>query len=307
MLRLHLTCFCGDPTLAVFAEVAELLFHGFRRAGAQVEWEPRSMRRGALNLVIAAHRMPPALLPRLLDERVILNLEQVCAPEAWQRTDAATYRALLQGSPVIDYSERNREWLLRELQVHAEIMTLGHVPELERIPRAREQDIDVLFYGKITPARAERLGALRRDGLRVVALSGAPWDYGKERDALIARSRVVLNLHAHDAHIFEQVRVNYLLINGKAVVSEILDDTEIPELYRRLVDPVCGIDAIVEHCRQLVGDEHLRREREEAARDGMRTHPQTALLAGIACLQAALPDRGNRAAPLAPGACRGRP
>lgn len=71
MRRLHLTCFCGDAALAVFAEVAGLLFHGLRRAGAQVEWAPRSMRRGTLNLVVAAHRMPPTLLPQLLDERVI--------------------------------------------------------------------------------------------------------------------------------------------------------------------------------------------------------------------------------------------
>jgi hypothetical protein len=252
MRPLHLTCFCSDATLAVFAEVAELLFQGFRRAGAQVEWPPRSMRRGALNLIVAAHRMPSTLLPQLLDERVILNLEQVCAPAAWYRTDVATYRALLQGSPVIDYSERNREWLRRELQVDAESMLLGHAPELERIPRAGEQDIDVLFYGKITPRRAETLSALRRTGLPVGALGGGLSDY------------------------------------GKAVVSEVLDDTEIPDLYRRLVEPVCGIDAIVDRCRQLAGSETLRREREDVAREGMRAQPQAALLTGIACLQPAL-------------------
>lgn len=289
MLRLHLTCFCGDATLAVFSEVAELLFHGLRRAGAQVEWAPRSMRRGALNLVIAAHRMPPTLLPQLLNERVIFNLEQVCTPAAWYRTDAATYRALLQGSPVIDYSERNREWLRRELQVDAELLMLGHAPELERIPRASKQDIDVLFYGKITPQRAEILSALRRNGLRVVALGGALADYGKDRDALIARSRIVLNLHQYDIHIFEQVRVNYLLINGKAVVSEVLGDSEIPDLYRRLVEAVCGVDAIVDRCRQLAGNDALRREREEMAREGMRAQSQANLLAGIACLRPALP------------------
>jgi hypothetical protein len=217
------------------------------------------------------------------------HLEQICTPAAWYRTDVATYRALLQGSPVIDDSERNREWLHRELRVDAESMLLGHAPELERIPRAGEQDIDVLFYGKITPLRAEILSALRRTGLRVVALGARLSDYGKDRDALIARSRVVLNLHQYDIHVFEQVRVNYLLINGKAVVSEVLDDTEIPDLYRRLVEPVCGIDAIIDRCQQLAGNETLRREREDVAREGMRAQPQAALLTGIACLQPALP------------------
>ena len=153
MVPVHLTCFCSDATLAFFAEVAELLFHGFRRAGAEVNWAPRSMRRGALNVVFAAHRLPSSQLPQLVDDLVILNLEQVCGPQAWKLNDAATYRALLQSSPVIDYSERNRVWLRRELRVEAEILMFGHEPELERIARAHEPDIDVLFYGEITSRR----------------------------------------------------------------------------------------------------------------------------------------------------------
>ncbi len=288
MVPLHLTCFCNDTTLAVFQEVAELLFHGFRRAGAEVEWVPRSIRRGALNVVLAAHRLPSSQLPQRVDDRVVLNFEQVCTPAAWRVTDAAMYRALLQSSQVIDYSERNRAWLTRELQVEAEILMLGHEPELERIDCAHEQDIDVLFYGVITPRRKEILMALQRSGLRIVVLEGVPPVYGNERDALIARSRVVLNLHAYDTHIFEQVRVNYLLINGKAVVSEVADDTEIPGPYRRLVEPAWGIEAIVDRCRQLAGSDRLRREREELAREGMRAYPQSTLLTEIACLKSAL-------------------
>jgi hypothetical protein len=44
--------------------------------------------------------------------------------------------------------------------------------------------------------------------------------YGDERDRLIARSRVVLNVHYYEAKVFEIVRVSYLLGNGRAVVSE---------------------------------------------------------------------------------------
>jgi hypothetical protein len=289
MVPLHLTCFCCDTNLAVFREAAELLFHGFRRAGAKVKWAPRSTRRGAINVVFAAHRLPSSQIPQLVDDRVILNFEQVCAPEAWRVTDAATYRALLQSSSVVDYSERNRAWLSRELQVEAEILMLGHEPELERIARAYSQDIDVLFYGATTPRRKEILFALQRSGLRVVVIEGMPLVFGNERDTLIARSRVVLNLHAYDTHIFEQVRVNYLLINGKAVVAEVADDTEIPGPYRRLVEPAWGIDAIVDRCRQLAGSDRLRREREEIAREGMRTYPQSTLLTEIACLKRALP------------------
>ena len=289
MVPLHLTCFCSDTNLAVFQEAAELLFHGFRRAGAEVKWAPRSTRRGAINVVFAAHRLPSSQIPQLVGDRVILNFEQVCAPGAWRVTDAATYRNLLQSSSVIDYSERNRAWLSSELHVEAEILMLGHEPELERIARASSQDIDVLFYGAITPRRKETLIALQRSGLRVVVIDGMPLVFGNERDALISRSRVVLNLHAYDTHIFEQVRVNYLLINGKAVVAEVADDTEMPRPYRPLVEPAWGIDPIVDRCRQLVCSERLRSEREEVAREGMRTYPQSRLLTEIACLKPALP------------------
>ena len=58
MVPVHLTWFCNDINFEVFRNVAELLFYGFRRAGARVEWAPRSTRRGALNVVLSAHRLP---------------------------------------------------------------------------------------------------------------------------------------------------------------------------------------------------------------------------------------------------------
>ena len=59
---------------------------------------------------------------------------------------------------------------------------------------------------------------------RVRAESGVR---GAERDALIARARLVLNLHFYPTAIFELVRVSYLLANGKAVVAECGPETEI--------------------------------------------------------------------------------
>ena len=132
------------------------------------------------------------------------------------------------------------------------------------------------------------LDALQGTELRVFVVDGHPLYFGNERDSLIARSRVVLNLHQHDTHIFEQVRVNYLLINGKAVVGEVADDTEISEPYRSLIESVWGVDAIVDRCRQLASNSGLRRNREDLAREGMREYPQSNLLAEIACLKSAL-------------------
>jgi hypothetical protein len=44
--------------------------------------------------------------------------------------------------------------------------------------------------------------------------------YGGMRDELIARSKLVLNVHFYEARVLEIVRVSYLLANRKCVVSE---------------------------------------------------------------------------------------
>src|SRR5262249_16785613 len=65
--------------------------------------------------------------------------------------------------------------------------------------------------------RQDVLSALRRRGVKVETAFGV---YGGERDRLIARSKVVLNVHYHESKVFEVVRVSYLLANGRFVVCE---------------------------------------------------------------------------------------
>ena len=87
MVPVHLTCFCSDTNLAVFQEAAELLFHGFRRAGAKVVWAPRSTRHDAINVVFASGADTPtssALLPDthvavLRAERIVSGMEEAFA------------------------------------------------------------------------------------------------------------------------------------------------------------------------------------------------------------------------------------
>ena len=71
------------------------------------------------------------------------------------------------------------------------------------------------------------LNALHRAGARVTYLGNA---WGAERDAWIARSHIVLNMHFHRGRILEVVRIFYLLANGVFVVSETPDEEE--EMHR---------------------------------------------------------------------------
>jgi tetratricopeptide (TPR) repeat protein len=118
---------------------------------------------------------------------------------------------------VWDYSLANIEQL-RQLGIHhVAHVPVGYVPEMTCISPAVERDIDVLFYGSLNERRQLILEALEEKGVTVKVLFEV---YGAERDAYIARSKIVLNLHFYEAKVFEIVRISYLLSNRVFVISE---------------------------------------------------------------------------------------
>jgi hypothetical protein len=107
----------------------------------------------------------------------------------------------------------------------------------------------VLFYGSLSERRKAAILALKDAGLKVAAAFNA---YGAERDAYIARAKVVLNLHYWEGNPFEALRVSYLLNNRACVVSEESDDPVFEDFRAGLAAaPYAGL---VETCRRLVGD-----------------------------------------------------
>jgi len=118
---------------------------------------------------------------------------------------------------VWDYSLANIA-KLRQLGIHhAAHAPVGYIPEMTRIVPQENPDIDVLFYGCINDRRQQVLVDLIAAGVKMEALFGI---YGQERDAYIARSKIVLNMHFYEAKVFEIVRVSYLLANRAFVISE---------------------------------------------------------------------------------------
>jgi hypothetical protein len=81
---------------------------------------------------------------------------------------------------------------------------IGYGPELTRIAPAPE-DIDVLFVGSVNERRLIVLKQLAERGVNVDARFNL---YGPERDAFVARARIILNVHFYDARLFEMVRVS---------------------------------------------------------------------------------------------------
>ena len=218
--------------------------------GAQVDVTTNQPLLGeGVNFVFGAHLIAPNV--PLPPNCVIVNLEQMRDGLFAQ----PYYLDLLKRHPVLEYSARNAARIREQTgNAHVYLFKPGYVPEATRIAAVRE-DVDVLYYGIVNERRKKILDALAAAGLVVKALPGV---YGAERDAWIARSKLVLNVHYYDDKIHEIVRTSHLLANRKAVVSECEPDTEIDADLREALVAV-PYDQLVQTCVALVRDEARRR------------------------------------------------
>jgi hypothetical protein len=186
-------------------------------------------------------------------DAIIFNAEQVA-----DAVDPSRLIARIRPEQVIwDYSERNvARWRALGFS-RAMLCPVGYHPSMETISPVPVEFVDVLFYGWMSEHRRETLEALAASGLRVKRLSGV---YGSARDWVVARSKIVLNLHFGDGGIFEIFRCSHLFANRRCVVTEDGgSDPALEGLARRSCAYVAR-DKIVETCAALAASELLRRQ-----------------------------------------------
>ena len=228
---------------------------------------------GAGTNIVLSTAFASELLPPAPERTVIFNTEQYDAATVWF---PELTREMLRRHVVWDYSATN----LARMQSAGLAPTgfhvpLGYVPQLTRIEAAPVQDIDVLFYGSMNARRDAILRDLGRRGLKAIHAFNA---YGAKRDAMIARSKVVLNVHYYAAKIFEMVRVSYLLANRKAVVAEV---DAASDIEADLSDAVEGVryEGLADAAEALVRDDARRHALEQRGFERFRARPQSAFVA----------------------------
>lgn len=199
------------------------------------------------------------------DDAILYNLEQIVPGSKWAREDLLS---LLRRHTVWDYSLHNVKALEAQGARNVRHVPIGAVPELNRIPVAGRQDIDILLVGGLNDRRRWPIEQLRDTGLNVHALTDI---YGPARDKLYARAKIVLNIH-YDLRVFEIVRVSYLLANGIFVVSEdCVNQDETAEFSDAVV--FADYDRIVETCLRYLADPEARAARAAAGSEIMRRRP----------------------------------
>lgn len=233
-----------------FRELAETLQAGLETLGHTSRIQENLFDPAWTNLILGAHLLTPDQMQTIPQGSIIHNLEQLGGAQL-----KPAYYELAARHRIWDYDQRNIEhWNQFHCAYEPVYVPIGYVPELSRIKTSEHQDIDVLFYGSLNPRRSQILNALKAAGVNVHTVFGV---YGKDRDDLIARAKVVLNIHFYESKVFEIVRVSYLLANSKAVVTECSADAE---MEKGLSDAVlsCPYDCLVEACRTLLQNDAER-------------------------------------------------
>ena len=130
---------------------------------------------------------------------------------------------------VWDFDYQNVQ-ILQSYGIDAKFRPPLYTERLKNVQNIENPDIDVLFYGTLTPYRSKMIYDLKEgpfiphthfhivNNMNIMTLYNFT---GSKLQEYIARSKIILNISPYDGdRRQEQVRIFYNLINGKCVISE---------------------------------------------------------------------------------------
>ncbi len=224
---------------AFFAELAEALVFELELLGAPariVVGEFPEHRTGVVTVLLPPHEfvalsgLRPS--PHLMRRCLLISAEQPSSGFFAQNLDLAR-----EAGAVLDINRRAVR-TYREAGVDAEHLQLGYTAAWDRRDSVAARDIDVLFVGRTTPRRERALAGyadvLERFNCHFVlsddrspnAGDGVNFAARDRKLQLLARSKVLLNIHGEDEPYFEWLRVSEAMSSGCLVVSEHSSDVE---------------------------------------------------------------------------------
>ena len=268
----------GFQHAGAWYELAELIMHGFLRAGFDCSTSINRFAPNRLNIVFGVMHVTPDMERLLPNNTLLFNTEQlVSLSKDFNHQSYMNIRFLAQkGYGFIDYSAANISVLESWGATEVILMPLGFVPELHRLRNIKPMH-DLLFYGGRNRRRIELLHKIKDTGVNLHYLHGV---YGQERDHFIERSKIVLNLHLYDSEIFELVRVNYLMHNKVCVLTEINETTIIDEQLKELF--VCSPrERLASSALDILEQPDVITRKASLAYDWLRSRPQELIIKSI--------------------------
>ena len=223
----------------------------------------------ANTMFILGHVDPRCKLPEIRkqypDKKIIVyQLEQMYTGCRFATKHAHEW--LTGADEVWDYDLDNIEWLAKQ-GIKASFHPLKYASTLRDVPEL-EKDVDVLFYGAMTPRRTEILTKLSNQAVGKWTTAMVLGISGENLAKWIGRSKIILNIHAFDGNRRqEQVRMFYPVINGACVVSE---ESDRNYLDRAIVE--CPLKYIPDTIQDLLKDDKWKDIGSNAVYTFMRLH-----------------------------------
>jgi hypothetical protein len=207
--------------LDVYIELIEFYYKSIQELGYEVEFNTNKLKPDYLNILVSYQTL--SFNPQLCKLKyIVLQLEQLNLDvggyyyDKHQNFFNDALPLMKNALQVWDYSPENQKFL-KGFDIDCKLIPLGFINDLQRVQHSQNKDIDVLFYGSVHERRFNIIKSLEKS-CNAVSHFGI---YGKKRDNIIARSKIVLNIHSNaDLKIMEQVRLFYLLTNKCFVISE---------------------------------------------------------------------------------------
>ena len=251
-------------------ELAELIHFSVLEIGlkSQITFNYCDNNPSTKNIVLGAHLLNDNLIEDIPENTIIFNTEQIeSITENWKKKILNLARKNI---IFWDYSQYNLDYLSKTINIKGKLFQIGYQKELNRINHNIVKNIDVLFYGSINTRREHIINKLKDRKINVKTLFGV---YGKERDDLIARSKLILNMHMYDSKIFEIVRVFYLLSNSIPVLTEVGSDTKFNNDF---LDMICKstYENIEKNIIYLLENDKKRIELGENGLNAIKKFPQ---------------------------------
>jgi hypothetical protein len=221
-------------------------------------------------IVFAPHLIDkaPQLYAHLPPGSVLVQTEQI--RDAKCEMCGAAYVSLLKDArfALWDFSPANERTLVDGMGIAKQrisYLPYGFVPQLAHQGYAVvDEDVDVAFFGLMNARRFKVLHALEALGYDCVFVEGV---YPHERDFIMSRAKVVLNIHYYAAKSLEINRIYAALSMGKLVVSERSSDPATDERWAHGVVFASDGDDMVRLVDEYLKSPAKRNARRRAATD----------------------------------------
>ena len=209
----------------IFDETIEILKRSFCELGHAVICSDNYYKAGFINILCGSTLIATrhhALSTKLAGKQfIVYQLEQL-HDDLGHLKEWPEYMSLLRNAcAILEYSPSNMKYLESRRFENVSFLPPAYHPALSTFTAAKDKDIDVLMIGAVTPRRLGLFRDLAQKNPRVFFINKG---YGDERNAAIARSKIVLNVHAIEGlDILETIRLQLLLSNSCFVISELAD------------------------------------------------------------------------------------